>query len=129
MKKKFAFVSVIIAILVIAAAPLFPTGSFILVRYTPLGYLGGQRISADLTMNDHVICTWDLGATQPWDRGEEHLYFVPVEGNCPGMDERNLVVWDVQHNFAEVYFQNEKILEIPIWTMDNTGRYSLLQQK
>jgi|GEM_PF-5204580 hypothetical protein len=129
MKKKFAFVSVIIAILVIAAAPLFPTGSYILVRYTPLGYLGGQEINVDLTLNERVVCTWDLGNTQPWDLGENNLYFVPVEGNCPSLDERNLVVWNVQQNYAEVYFQNEKVLEIPIWTTDNAGKYSLLQQK
>lgn len=108
--------------------PVVPSGSYILVRYIPTGYVGGQEIRTDLVFNDQVVCTWNLGQTQPWDRGENYLYFVPSQDNCPGLDPRNFVQWSVQQNFAEVFFKTEKVLEMPVWTVDGAGKYSLLQQ-
>lgn len=108
--------------------PKAPAGSYILVRYTPTGYVGGQEIRTDLVLNDQVICTWNLGQTQPWDRGENYLYFIPSEDNCPGLDPRNFVQWNVLKNSGEVFFKTEKVLEIPVWTRDGAGKYSLLPQ-
>lgn len=103
----------------------YPTGSYILVRYLPTGHIGEQEIVTELVFNDQLVCSWNLGENQPWDRGKNYLYFVPRDDNCPGLDPRNFVKWNVLDNFGEVYFESKKILEIPVWTMDATGKYSL----
>lgn len=128
MIKSIASLAVSCFVVASMLGPVRPSGSYILVRYIPTGYVGGQEIETDLVFNDRVVCTWNLGQTQPWDRGENYLYFVPSQDNCPGLDPRNFVQWDVQQNFAEIFFNTKVVLEIPIWTMDGAGKYSLLQQ-
>ena len=105
-----------------------PRGSYILIRYNSSGPINGQRIFVDLVFNDNTVCTWDLASTQPWDRGEEVLYFAPIQDNCIEMDSRNGVKWYVIQNWAELSFEGKIIQEIPVWTTTGSS-FSLLEDK
>jgi len=105
-----------------------PSGSYILVRYQTTGGHGSNVISADLVFGNSKVCTWDLGNTRPEDRGEDKLYFVANEDNCPEMDPRNAVIWYVHSNYGELYFNNECIDTLEVWSQTGTKTEQLVQK-
>jgi hypothetical protein len=108
-----------------------PTGNYILLRYFSTGGFN-QQIYADLYLIDKLVCSWDLGSTLPWDRGEDRLFFTSAEGNCPNLDPRNGVIWYVNQNYANLTFQKDLVGEpklidtLSIWSLTSKG-YTLIQ--
>lgn len=108
-----------------------PFGNYILIRYYPTGQIGKQQIFADLIFGNNTVCTWNLEGTQPWDRGQDPLYFTPDADNCPTLDPRNGVSWYVNSNYAQLKFQesndsqNIVIQELEIWSMVGSTFYKL----
>jgi hypothetical protein len=111
--------------------PEIPFGNYILLRYFSTGGFN-QLIYADLYLTDKLVCSWDLGSTLPWHRGEEKLFFTSAEGNCPNLDPRNSVIWYVNQNYANLTFQKDLVGEpklidtLLIWALTSEG-YKILQ--
>ena len=104
------------------------SSSYILVRCHPTGAIGETYYVTSLIFQGYEVCGWDLGTVSPWDRQMDHLYFVPTNDNCPHLDPRNAVHWELGRNIGHIFFEGEEIDQIPVYSVVGSNPPNLLSK-
>lgn len=105
-----------------------PSGNYILLSYASEGTPGQYSTMVSLFFNNQKINDWPPLEFNPIDPQEptDYLYFTKENS---GIDERNVVVWRLKDNEADIYFDGKEIETMPIWTYDSVNSYKLLPRK